>query len=535
MFWELVYAGTWQLIWSSLCAAAYLLSFILLLLVALASYRLFLHPLSCIPGPRLAAISNAWQAYHARNGRMAHLGRTLHEKYGPVVRVGPEEVWFNSREAYKAIYSMFCAGSGLNKADFYLATALTKPRIDWLLRLEFPDSLDLLSERDTARYRRQRRLIGPLYQTSHLIKFEPIVDNVLTKAIARLKSLDGAEVDLKEWMHIIAVECLSAIVISWSPGFLKLGTDRGTSSHSYQGWRRKSVLGLFPAISRLAFRFKSVGRWFSVLFGVTFETPKNFRPFFPDVNVRILRRIKAALRPDPPKDDRRDLLFDLIQLHKEKEQFTEDYLKKMAVTNFGAGHETLASTLTSVVAMIASHEKTHKTVTEEIRHTAKPTELATAAKLTHMQAAIKEAKRLHPVIAMSLPRGVPAGGLDLDGYHIPAGTTVGCNPIALHRNEDICGPSGASYEPERWLDADAARRMERFSLSWGGGARSCPGRHLAELIVFKAISSVFYHFDVEVVMPPEDERREYFLSMLVGVKARFKEKEASAERSESTP
>ena len=65
---------------------------------------------------------------------MSTLGRTLHEKYGPVVRVGPNEVWFNSRDAFKAIYSkpefntrirvseltmMAGAGSGFEKSDFY--------------------------------------------------------------------------------------------------------------------------------------------------------------------------------------------------------------------------------------------------------------------------------------------------------------------------------------------------------------------------------------------------------------------------------
>ncbi len=67
-------------------------------------YRLFFHPLARIPGPKLAAISNIWQAYHVRNGRSCELGKTLHKKYGPVVRVGPKEVWFNSEEAFKEIY-----------------------------------------------------------------------------------------------------------------------------------------------------------------------------------------------------------------------------------------------------------------------------------------------------------------------------------------------------------------------------------------------------------------------------------------------
>lgn len=78
-------------------------------LVGLAVYQTFFHPLSSVPGPRLAAVSNIWHAYHARNGRMLELATTLHRVYGGVVRVGPNEVWLNSKEAFSKVYSKWIA------------------------------------------------------------------------------------------------------------------------------------------------------------------------------------------------------------------------------------------------------------------------------------------------------------------------------------------------------------------------------------------------------------------------------------------
>ena len=75
------------------------------LLLAMVVWHIFRHPLARIPGPRLAAITNLWHAHYARAGRMYELATTLHKTYGPVVRVGPNEVWFESREAFRAIYS----------------------------------------------------------------------------------------------------------------------------------------------------------------------------------------------------------------------------------------------------------------------------------------------------------------------------------------------------------------------------------------------------------------------------------------------
>lgn len=82
-----------------------LLLVVLTLVFSIATYRLYFHPLSSVPGPRLAAVSNIWHAYHVRNGRMLKLGKTLHKIYGPAVRVGPNEVWLNSRAAFSQIYS----------------------------------------------------------------------------------------------------------------------------------------------------------------------------------------------------------------------------------------------------------------------------------------------------------------------------------------------------------------------------------------------------------------------------------------------
>ncbi|KAG5746788.1 hypothetical protein H9Q72_003859 [Fusarium xylarioides] len=483
------------------------------------------HPLARIPGPRLAAISSFWHAYNARMGRMAYIGKTLHRKYGPVVRVGPNEVWLNSKEAFHAIYS---SGSGYEKSDFYLATALSKPHIDWHLNPEFQDNLDLLSERDVRRYRLQRRLIGPVYQTSNLIQYEAAIDEVLERSIAKLKALNGAQVELNEWMHIIAVECLGAVVLSWSPGMLKNGTDNGSGAHAYHGWRRKSVFGLFPMAAKLEFLHKSIGRLFSTIWGVNFQPPKDFRPFFPDVGKRVSRRVNAATKSKLNKDDRKDLLADLIQLHKEKPNFTEHYLRKMAVTNFGAGHETMASTLTSIFALLGSNDDAQAQVSLEILGASNPAEYSTATRLPVTQSLIKEAKRLYPVISMSLPRKVPSEGLHLHGYYFPSNTTVGCNPVALHRNPEIFGSDSDVFSPARWLtaDPDAARTMERVNLSWGGGSRSCPGRHLAELVVFKVVPALVKEFKIDVELPPEDKNRSYFLSMLIGVKARFIERDA---------
>lgn len=161
-----------------------------------------------------------------------------------------------------------------------MATSLTKPRLDWRLRPHLPDTLDLLSERDRRRYRLQRRLIGPVYNIANLRRHEGAVDAVISRAVAQLRALDGAAVDLKEWMHIVAVECLGAAVLSWSPGLLKNRSDGGSGGHSYLGWRKKSVFGLVPGMVLLDSMSKYLGRPFSAFWRLTYAPPPGFKPFF---------------------------------------------------------------------------------------------------------------------------------------------------------------------------------------------------------------------------------------------------------------
>jgi cytochrome P450 len=214
-------------------------------------------------------------------------------------------------------------------------------------------------------------------------------------------------------------------------------------------------------------------------------------------------------------------MADLINVHKTKPEFTLEYLKRMAITNFGAGHETMASTLTSAIALIASHPEVTARVTDEIRQVHEPSKYDNAARLKYTQASIRESQRLRPVIGMSLARKVPPSGVHIHGHYLPPDTTVGCSPISLHRNADIFGPEPDEYKPQRWLEGDRVRAMERLNLIWGGGARTCPGRQLAELVIWKVIPALFEAFDISVEVPPEEEMPVYYMSMMTGVKARF--------------
>jgi hypothetical protein len=85
-------------------AAATCFAIAILGLLAQIFYNLTLHPLSRVPGPRLAAISDLWRIKAAHSQKFLTRLREAHEKYGPVVRIAPNEISLVEPSEVKNLY-----------------------------------------------------------------------------------------------------------------------------------------------------------------------------------------------------------------------------------------------------------------------------------------------------------------------------------------------------------------------------------------------------------------------------------------------
>jgi hypothetical protein len=77
--------------------------------VALTIYRLFLHPLAAFPGPKLAAATGWCEAYYdlavLPRGQFMHEINRLHQIYGPIVRITPDELHIDDSTWAETLYS----------------------------------------------------------------------------------------------------------------------------------------------------------------------------------------------------------------------------------------------------------------------------------------------------------------------------------------------------------------------------------------------------------------------------------------------
>ncbi|TKW48349.1 putative sterigmatocystin biosynthesismonooxygenase [Colletotrichum tanaceti] len=86
-------------------------------LLAVYLVRCISSPLWKFPGPRISAFTSLLLKWHELRANRTKYIHGLHQMYGPVVRIAPNEVCFTSYVAVKEIYCS--GGSGYDKTEFY--------------------------------------------------------------------------------------------------------------------------------------------------------------------------------------------------------------------------------------------------------------------------------------------------------------------------------------------------------------------------------------------------------------------------------
>lgn len=166
-----------------------LLSFFLTACVsAYVVYQRFFHPLASVPGPFWASLSRLWITKHSWDGDMHRTMIALHEKHGPIVRNGPNEVSIADLSAIKTIYG---AGTKFRKSDWYSV---------WQGHRKF----DLFAEKDEKLHGKQRSLISSAYSMTSLKDLEPYVDDSVKRFLDAMSERQNQVVDMGKWAQLFA-------------------------------------------------------------------------------------------------------------------------------------------------------------------------------------------------------------------------------------------------------------------------------------------------------------------------------------------
>ncbi|KXT13724.1 hypothetical protein AC579_10058 [Pseudocercospora musae] len=455
-------------------------------------YNRYFHPLCNIPGPFFASISPLWLVYQCYHRRRPRLDIQLHKIHGSIVRVSPNEIIFSNPDHFREVYG---AGTKFTKSRFYEAPTDRSQEPGW-------EKLDMLVEKDIEKLRAQKRFAGPIYSISNAQKHEHLIDNNILRMIKRyhnlikgMKSGNSKSIDIYYEFEMLNVDIMSEFTFGKPYGAVEKGSDDGHMASMDAMWAWWGWIGYLPWLNEID---KSYSPW-NILFAM--NAPKKL-PVFPYAVSQVTsyeRSIASGEKTSPC------LLDDLRSLSRSRPEFKDNWGMRLALTDLGAGVDTMSWTLAAFVVGIGQNPHVYQKFKSELESSglskAVPVPYEGAAKLSYFQACLHECLRMWPNIAISIPRDVPAGGIEIDGCYIPEGYTVGMNSKVLGLNGDVFGSEPEKFRPERWLEADKVQRdsMENKNLSFGGSSRKCPGMHVAWVCMSKVLASFCLNFEVKLL------------------------------------
>jgi len=197
----------------------------------------------------------------------------------------------------------------------------------------------------------------------------------------------------------------------------------------------------------------------------------------------------------------RTIFHELLESDLPEEEKSLERLWQEGQVVVGAGADTTANALTTMTYHILANPHVLTNLRNELKTAMPdptvPATLNVVEHLPYLNAVISEGLRLSYGLSTRLARISPNEPLRFHEWEIPAGVPVGMTSIMMHHNEDIW-PDSMRFAPERWLDPQEAKRLDKYVVAFTKGSRQCVGINLAKAEMYLALATVFRHYDMEL-------------------------------------
>ncbi|KXJ84785.1 cytochrome P450 [Microdochium bolleyi] len=455
-------------------------------------YRIWMHPLSKIPGPKhLVAfdIFNMYTTYVSLG--ISQYVVELHLKYGPMVRIGPNRVIVDGSIAWSQIYGIRSTSESndFGKIPGYLSN---------------DDHFSVIAaSRDV--HRRQRRQISQAFSAASIHEQEGIIKGYIQKLIAEVDSRARKQetFDMVSWLNYTTFDIIGDLIFSDSFG--SLDGDTEFVDNIFLGLKGRALslfLHFFPLMKApLMLLVGSKELLIAQETGVANER---------------LGIIKAQDRMDGKmkESSRRDFASYLLRRGKDGEEIlTPKEVMMNSAFLVTAGSETTATALSGALFFLSRSENASKLqrVVDDVCKAfsdESAIDMTSTAHLQYLAAVIEESLRMYPPVASFTPRQSP--GAEVDGHWLPKGTVVHFNSVASYRNPEYFRDPD-TFVPERWLNASHPLHISRYDSDrkdifkpFSAGSHDCVGKNLAYAEMRTILARLLFRFDFQV-LPGQDD------------------------------
>lgn len=139
--------------------------------------------------------------------------RKIHEKYGPVIRLSPNELAFTSAAAWQDIYGHRNGRQDLNKDPIHVGSVDPMPGVSTISMADHPN------------HARQRKALSHGFSKKALWEQEGIVQEFVDKLMTRFQEFAkrGETFDIVKWYNFITFDVIGDLSFGESFGCLERG------------------------------------------------------------------------------------------------------------------------------------------------------------------------------------------------------------------------------------------------------------------------------------------------------------------------
>jgi cytochrome P450 len=367
-------------------------------LVWTAVYNLYLHPLSSFPGPKLWAITRLPYVNSLWRGRLHTRTRELHDRYGSVVRLAPNELSFIDASAWRDIYT----GQNGNKGF---------PKNNIISGAQGFYSLTDANDIDHSRF---RGLIQKSFSAQALQAREGIFHRYVGLFVKRLqeKAEEGAVVNIVDYLNWTTFDITGELTFSESFGCLEGRLDGPWIAMIFSHLKASALLiGLRFYAPLDKYLMRCIPKRLSQLKEDYIRMSKE----------KVHRRIN-----NPPSGKPIDFMTPALKTMGQQDGMTLEEIEGTFTVLIIGGSETTATTIAGITNYLCHNTNCLKKLVDEVRAFKTESELTmvTSGHLPYLNAVIQEGLRLCTPLPSGLPRIVSASGAWISGRWVAGGVSV---------------------------------------------------------------------------------------------------------------
>ena len=209
-------------------------------------HRLYIHPLSRFPGPKTWTISRVPYVLALQKGELTHCTAAIHQQYGDIVRISPNELSFTNAKAWQDIYGHHQGRTNFPKNPLWMAPG--------------SNGIHSMLSANDADHSRYRRLLSHAFSDKALRQQEYLILSYIELLISRLKDhiktshKRETSVDIVRWFNFTTFDIIGDLSLGESFHCLENSRLHDWVSILFTQFKVASIfvsLRFFPGVERL--------------------------------------------------------------------------------------------------------------------------------------------------------------------------------------------------------------------------------------------------------------------------------------------